>query len=647
MVFSIILLVLTLIVGYFHFAQGFFSSTISLILCIFAAVVAVGYHEQVATYLFSAKIYDTANAIALVALFAVCYIVPRLIIDALVPGNVRFPFILDRVGAAVTGLLAGLISVGVLAIAADELPFGVTVGMYSRFETAAPRDGQFMGQGHMEDTLITDSIKADKLDPDDPGVQHVWFHQDDLVNGLVKKFSGDGSLAGDRSYVNYHPDLLTEIFGQRLGLEDGAKHTAPPVPGASFEVKSVFLAPKQLPQVDGDNADLRATDYKVPPTVQADPDQTVLVVRISIDAKPFADDKDNQLRFSTSNMRLCAGNPEGGIPFKNYFPIGTLDPRGVVVSQRADDFLFLDAAAPHTLDFVFVVDKENVMNPDETKPPFHFTPGAFIEFKRYAVADLTDKTITPGLAPNTDKGILHKAAVNLAIAAVRGAPMDATSAAQASPDQGAASAGAATPSAQPEAPAQGQILGDTGLEFKEISVSSSLFAPINCGSGDDSGTVQLPSGVSGAFAHRAWTQLTVSSDKPVKELGTPIDDNIQKLAVDSGNVLVQVHCHAPTTASSTDNWAWTSHVPEFTLEDTAGHTYKCAGVWASVQKSARQYMLANYGTFDTSGQLQEILPASGRPIEVWLAFPVPSGTQLTDLRLAGNSVLGSLNYKAQ
>jgi uncharacterized membrane protein required for colicin V production len=643
MVFSIILMVLTLVVAYFHYAQGFFSSTISLILCMFAAVVAIGYHEQVAQYLFVTKMYDQANSIALVLLFAACYIIPRLIMDALIPGNVRFPFLVDQIGAGITGLLAGLISVGILAIAAEELPFGITLGMYSRYELAS-HEGEFMGRGQMEDTMVTDAVKADKLDPDDPTVSHVWFHQDDLVNALEKKVTGDGSLGNDKSYVAYHPDLLTEIFGQRIGLEDGAKRTAAPVSPGDFELKAVYLPAKQppLPQVDGDMKGLRDEAYKVPATVQADPDQVVLVVRATINGKPFSDDKDSLLRFSTSGIRLCAGNPEAGAPFKDYYPIGTLDPRGVVVAQRPDDYLFLETASPRTVDFVFVVDKDNVMNPDDTKPPFHFTPGAFVEFKRYAVADLSDATITPGLAANSDKGLVQKSEVEAAIAAVQGAPM--TASAGASADQG--SGGNSSAGGAGEASGGGQAVGDTGLTFLGISASDQLFAPINCGSGDESGQVQLPSGVGGVFTHRAWTQLSVSSDKSVKELGTPVDDNIQKLGVDTGNVLVQVHCHAPTTASPDQNWAWTKHASEFVVEDANGHSYKCAGVWASVQRSAQLLMVADYGNFDTSGQLREVQPVQGRPVEVWLAFAVPSGTQLTDLRLAGNSVAGNLNYKA-
>ena len=86
MIFSVILLGLCGIVAFFQYVQGFFSATISAILAVIAAIVAMGWYEQAAPLLFNAKIYDQAASISLVVIFAVVYILPRLLIDSFVPG---------------------------------------------------------------------------------------------------------------------------------------------------------------------------------------------------------------------------------------------------------------------------------------------------------------------------------------------------------------------------------------------------------------------------------------------------------------------------------------------------------------------------------------------------------------------------------
>src|SRR5580700_826654 len=164
MVFSLILFALCGIVAFFIYTQGSFSAVISAILAFVAAVIALGWFEQVAPLIFSAKLYEQAASISLVVIFAAAYIIPRVIIDSLVPGNVRLPFIVDKVLAGVMGLIAGLIVSGIVGVAADALPFGPTVGMYSRFETEDSGDLNYAGtNGQMQDTKAYDVIQADKI----------------------------------------------------------------------------------------------------------------------------------------------------------------------------------------------------------------------------------------------------------------------------------------------------------------------------------------------------------------------------------------------------------------------------------------------------------------------------------------------------
>src|SRR5438045_4103072 len=138
MIFSLIVIVFVGIIAYWHFLQGFFSAAISAILSIIAALVALAYQEDL-TALFGGRMNDQANAMSLVVIFAVTYLVLRIFFDWAIPGNVRFPVLLDKVGAPIMGLIAGIFAVGVLVIAAQTLPFGPSIAGYQRFPIAFDR----------------------------------------------------------------------------------------------------------------------------------------------------------------------------------------------------------------------------------------------------------------------------------------------------------------------------------------------------------------------------------------------------------------------------------------------------------------------------------------------------------------------------
>lgn len=644
MIFSLILFALFGVVAFFHFTQGFFSATISAILVAIAAVVALGWYEQAAPLLFNIKFYDQAASISMIVLFAVTYFVPRLICDSLIPGNVRVPFIVDKVGAAVMGILAGLLSTGVVAVAAEALPFGVTIGMYSRFDVA-DKSGQYLGHfGQMQDTTLSDVVTADKLDPD--AADHVWLRQDDLVVDLESKVTGDGSLASDQSFTAVHPDLLDELYGQRLGIQTGANHTAVTTEkNRAVDVQGVYTPPRPLPQIDSESSQV-GDRTAVDPTVKAESDQIVLVVRTRIDGKTLADGTDNLLRFSAGAVRLVAGEPDNGAPMKDYNPVATLNGNGVALACRPDDFLFTDQGS-HTIDFVFVVDRDHVMGSgDEAKPPFHLPQGSFFEFKRYSIIDLSGKTVDYGPPPNPDKkSMVLRTSVENTLAKTDGIWSGGSAEAVAPPaENGNSQAPSSSEGASSEG---GRVLGDSGLSYVDIKTSNQLAAPINARTGDDSGTVQLTNGVGGTLQHRQWQQLSVTTDTPIKQLGTPVDDNIQELAVDPNNVLVQVHCMAPTTGTPSQMWAWGKRVSDFALADATGHTYRCVGAWATVQVRADRYFVCNYMNFDDRNHLQPIPAAKGRPEDVWLAFEVPAGTPIAEIRFSASPVMDNLTFKAE
>src|SRR2546421_7013409 len=103
MILNILIIAIVGGVAYFHYAQGFFSATFSAVAAVIAAVLAVSYHEPLITTLLQGKAADYATSMTLCALFALIYIVLRVIVDKVVPGNIRLPVAIDRVAGPLRG----------------------------------------------------------------------------------------------------------------------------------------------------------------------------------------------------------------------------------------------------------------------------------------------------------------------------------------------------------------------------------------------------------------------------------------------------------------------------------------------------------------------------------------------------------------
>lgn len=300
MIFSVILLLLLLGIAYFHYAQGFFGATISAVIAVFAAILAVGYHENVVVSLLGGKMADYAHAMTLCAIFAGVYITGRVITDSAIPGNMRLPVMVDRIGGALMGLVAGVFTTGVLALAAQALPFGPSIAGYTRLELEDDREVQvtpFDARGDRAiDVAITDQVKENGFT--EASRQSLWIPVDDLLLATVQKLSDNGSMAGARTLYSVHPNYADELFGQRLGIQLGAQRTALNV-GGKTQVRladpGLFVVPQDLTknQVDAelDTMHTTAVNWK------KKGNEAQLIVRVMFAAEA-ADKKDSTVRVS-------------------------------------------------------------------------------------------------------------------------------------------------------------------------------------------------------------------------------------------------------------------------------------------------------------------------------------------------------------
>src|SRR5688500_7244069 len=107
MIFSIIIIAAVGAVAFFHYIQGFFSAALSAVFAIIASVVALSYYEMIVERLLGTALGEWGPALVLLVLFALTYLILRVIFDKLIPGQVRLPAVVDRIGGGVMGLVAG------------------------------------------------------------------------------------------------------------------------------------------------------------------------------------------------------------------------------------------------------------------------------------------------------------------------------------------------------------------------------------------------------------------------------------------------------------------------------------------------------------------------------------------------------------
>ena len=427
MFFSIIIIVFILLVAFIHFVQGFFSATLSAIIAVISAAIAIGFHESVVAAMKPGKMADSANAIILCGLFAGSFFVLRMIFDRAVPGNVRLQSTIDKVGAALMGLIAGLCGAGILAIAAQTMSFGASIFGYSRYATSGREDFSLQPDRNKNaiTRLIYDQMKSDKFE--DKDINHMIVPADDFVLGLVGTLS-EGSLSGTSPFNAVHEDYLQEAFGTRVGIEVGARRTATNLgPAAQVTVEGIYLRDKIKAVVDSELPEIRGGKEKPDPEPAnnaprdevklakedlktKDKQQQILIIRTFFD-RNATDEKNDMVRFTPASIRLV-GHDAGG-KARNYHPIGTMDTwgGGTFWPSRIDDAIFVKVGDKNGADLVFMIDnREDILEGSAPAPAKSKTgpkstasqaikQGVFLEVKRLARIDLSAKPAETGALP--------------------------------------------------------------------------------------------------------------------------------------------------------------------------------------------------------------------------------------------------------
>ena len=440
MVLSIVLAVLFVAIVFFHYLQGFFSAAISAILAVFSAALAFSLHEWVVESFLQGKMANTAHAMVLVALFAIFYLGLRIVFDKAIPEGISLPAAIDRVGGAVMGSIAAFFALGILTIAAQELPYAASVAGYSKYETTdRSATVQVSANGQMHQGSSNSEMRDDVSGTFPESSRKQLFPivlpgVDDMVVNTVAHLSDSGSLAGSQPLTAIHPDFLQENFGQRAGIQAGAKHvqtnfSGDPAPavsiagifylsadpivnatdGASINGRNLLSPPFPLKQKE--TKEIQTGIQLMKPVMRklyymtAPANKMMVIIRLEFGQRA-KDDEDSNIRFSPGSARMVAPKNDSGVMAPaDFYPIGTLEKgweHPTLYVNKPDDFLFVrfkqGSETKPGVDLVYVVDEKTFQKDKK------IADGTFFEFKRMVREDLSRKEMKPWTPPEVKEG---------------------------------------------------------------------------------------------------------------------------------------------------------------------------------------------------------------------------------------------------
>ncbi len=639
MLFSLLLLIIVGLVGYLHFTYGLFSATLSAILAIFCAIIAIGVNDGIVKAL-GGKLGDNASAVVLVGVFAIAYSILRIIFDKYISGNVMFPLMIDKIGAGVMGAIAGIAVAGVAAIAAQSMPFGSSILGWQRYDVATDQKVAIMinrgTRGQQYDTVY-DLLDAQKFERDE--ANSPWLAVDDWMIGLTNLASdSNGALANGAPFKDAHPSYLKELFGQRLSLPGSSRRTAPPgalsitevytlpelavrdqerfmaevAPGAAsggapIGTRSPTMTPAP-PKLRGGkpgqgSASGAATDYGI-----------FVIVRATI-SSAAADEKTGMVSFTPASVRLCTivKNAEAVPPHFSYNPIGTLGEARTLYVNEPDDVLFATADKP--VEFVFEMPRSALDIASDGK--IRLYEDAFLEFKRNARDDLAGRVVAAGpTKANTDIGVIRKPG------SMGGMRMGG----------GAAAPPPAVPTATPAIPA---APAQAALDFEEgLAHTTELPSPINAKGGVLGGDFVV--------VNEKLTQINLPNAIDIRVMAAEQGMGLQlvrALGAPAGQRTFVVWGRPHGTGE--ERWAWLGDLGDFSVVDKAGTRYPATGLIVKLKNATANDLL--YVQFDPAHvyfpdrKFLSYTPTPAdrahTPTDVGLIFTVPANAEIPSMLL--------------
>ena len=326
----IILLVVAGCVAYQYLKGNLTRAVATIIVIIFASMVAFGYFEWLAGFFLSKgsdsrfpALVPWAQPLCFMLLFILVFAVLQTGVMQVMKQPVDFGLLPERIGRVVCGIFMGLFLSGLLLTVAGmaPLPHGYP---YERFDQRNPR-------------------------PDQPN--KVLLNVDGLVTGwfsMVSKGSFS-AISSPQSFAALHPDYLSQMYLNRLGASETVPLVAPADAINAPNKAGYWYAPENLKDMD---------DQIISP----ESGHTLMVVRIGVRKRHVRDAGS----FTPSQVRVVCkrtATADDALAGQgvNVYPLGYLAGKNIVQVKRLTEAITVtreDIAEGETgrwIDFVFQV----------------------------------------------------------------------------------------------------------------------------------------------------------------------------------------------------------------------------------------------------------------------------------------------------
>jgi hypothetical protein len=358
----VVILVMLITVAFVYLKGTVIKTFVLLINAFVASTVAFAYFETLGRLAIGYGLpSELAFAAVLALIFVLALVILSVVSSKLVPTDIYFGDFHDKIIRSFIAAVTGFVIAGVILTAAAMMPIGVK-WPYERFNA---------------ENKIASLTKPDKS---------LILNADGFITSFTSWLSR-GSMSGKKSLAVFHPDLLNEIYLNRIGL--GKDNLA--VTGTqAIQVQAAWIPEIELVSASDSNQPISGT-----------PGTKAVAVRAGIKSGTIKDGgaltKEYKITFTMSQLRLLCKDRNSADSLagkgKLAYPKGFIKDANTVERKNLTDKISLSGADFQTgtkwFDLLFYI-------PVDTVP-------VLLEFKLNAVASvgrlLSGENIPPPLQP--------------------------------------------------------------------------------------------------------------------------------------------------------------------------------------------------------------------------------------------------------
>lgn len=298
---SLLLLALTAGILVRQAQQGLFSAFLMAVLTVCCAAAAIGSYEWVTNHwvlVFYPEEWSRSYClpIALAALFSIPLIVLRLVFDYFIRRACLLPSLIDRIGAGVCGFVTAMVTVGILALCVQMLPF---------------QNGSIIGYSRVGVVESASSGGSAPTYPDYNTEEKEILHRPDRFAAFVAMLILQGIFGSDQSFVEHNPDLVQTI-GWAGAVHREVSRYAPPDSISVERTEPVDFVFKYTP------ADTRAG---TPASYEPQPAKKGEFRMVRVKLRSSARDERKSYIFTLRQFRLVGQSPGTQEGYEQYYPI--------------------------------------------------------------------------------------------------------------------------------------------------------------------------------------------------------------------------------------------------------------------------------------------------------------------------------------